>query len=185
VKKSPLAAIGLIASASLALACGSEASGPDEDEDLPTSTFLSFVSDPGDHIGRGQTRMYTRGAGEWSAFRKTQPGGSHVEVGFNDGIAGGENWQLRLAAPGGQQIAVGTYTGATRWPFHTNTASQPGLAFTGDSRGCNTVTGQFSITALRMGSDSTISHLAATFEQHCEGETPALRGEISITPFTP
>jgi hypothetical protein len=166
---------------SFALACGSDASGPDEDANLPTTQFLSFQSDVGDYIGEGQSRMYARHAGQWRAVRHTQPGGSHIVIGFTDEIPDGERLALTLAAPLGQQIGVGTYTGAVRWPF--NTVSKPGLEFARNARGCNTIAGEFSITALRMASDTLISHLAATFVQHCEEVTPALRGEVSIAPL--
>jgi len=47
----------------------------------------------------------------------------------------------------------------------------------GDGRGCNTLTGSFTVVEVVYGNGSVTS-FDALFEQHCEGATPALRGEI-------
>jgi hypothetical protein len=70
-------------------------------------------------------------------------------------------------------LEVMTYLDAERAPFATYL--KPGLNVTGDGRGCNTLSGQFTIHEITWGT-SSIKHLAATFEQHCEQGTPALRG---------
>jgi hypothetical protein len=65
------------------------------------------------------------------------------------------------------------YQNAMRAAF--TTAGHPGLEVTGDGRGCNTISGQFQIEDLTM-SGTTVKSFAATFEQHCEGGSPALHG---------
>ena len=87
-----------------------------------------------------------------------------------------DNWTIELAPPVGQQLHVGTYTDAQRSAFRE--PGHPGLDAFGDGRGCNTLTGSFTITALVADSTGAVKALAATFEQHCEGGTPALHGTI-------
>ncbi|MFJ8585112.1 hypothetical protein ACIRD2_10695 [Streptomyces sp. NPDC093595] len=83
-----------------------------------------------------------------------------------------------LAAPSGTSLAPGTYTGATRHPF--NEGNQPGLSLGGNGRGCNTLTGSFTVSAVEFGPAGYVKKLDATFEQHCEGGTAAARGEVHI-----
>src|SRR5437870_12900762 len=52
--------------------------------------------------------------------------------------------------------------------------------------GCNTVTGSFTVISVSYGPYGCLQSLDATFEQHCEGATAALRGEIQVvTPQAP
>jgi hypothetical protein len=96
------------------------------------------------------------------------------------------------AAPGRRRGATGrdghphhgltagtTYANATRYPFN---GSGPGLAIYGEGRGCNELTGSFTATEATFGGpdSSYVQDFVATFEQHCEGAEPALRGTISI-----
>jgi len=74
-------------------------------------------------------------------------------------------------------LAVGTYNDARRWPF---AGAQPALSFSGTGRGCNTLTGSFVIREMVLGAGGTLDRFQASFEQHCEGRSPALRGDVSI-----
>jgi hypothetical protein len=73
-------------------------------------------------------------------------------------------------------LTVGTYSGAARFPFQA--PDQPGLSVFGDGRGCNTLTGSFTVLAISYGPDGNIASFDATLEQHCEGGAPALHGEF-------
>src|SRR4029078_2921535 len=84
--------------------------------------------------------------------------------------------ELQLAAPQGQQLAPGTYQSETRYPFQAPTV--PGLTFDGDGRGCNVLSGKFTIVGIVYGTDGAVQQLRVDFEQHCEGGGPALRGTI-------
>jgi len=56
----------------------------------------------------------------------------------------------------------------------------PGLDVSFQHNGCLTLTGEFTIDEVSFSTNSfgmpAVEHFAASFEQHCEGETPALRG---------
>lgn len=136
---------------------------------------LSYTSDPGDFIGLGQSATFASSAGDTiGAFASGNGQSIHVSI----SAAAGPFWTLDLAAPAGQTLAPGDYTGATRYPF--NAATAPGLDFSGDGRGCNEVTGSFSVQDIALGPEGYVQQFDATFVQHCEGQDPALHGEIHI-----
>ena len=137
-------------------------------------TFYSFVSDPGDFVGQGQSGSFTP---DTSSFTSSQSNdGNHVTA-FLFPFAGGF-WMLDFAAPAGQPLVPGVYENATRWPFQA--AGVPGLAVFGNGSGCNMLTGRFEVLEAVFGPAGYIERFHATFEQHCEGIEPALRGEIQI-----
>jgi hypothetical protein len=115
---------------------------------------LIMTSDPGDFVGGGQSCAYSTAAEDF--------------------------WNLDFAAPPGSPLTPGTYLGATRASFRG--PGEPGLDVFGNGRGCSTVTGSFVVTAVSLSGpdNSFIERFDATFEQHCEGGEPALRGEIHI-----
>lgn len=132
---------------------------------LPLS--YSFKSDPGDYIGGGASRSY---ANSTSTFGLT---GSTSSLTYR--VSGNrDNWSVRLAAPTGEALKVGTYTGAQRFagPGHA------GLDLGGNGRGCNQVTGSFTILQLGTDEQGNVTALSATLTQHCEGGTPALNATI-------
>lgn len=135
-------------------------------------TSLTMTGDPSDYIGGGQFYFYTPADG---AFMAQQNSGQGVSVSFHT-PAYEHWWNLDFAAPSNQPLTPGTYTGAVRFPFQAS--NQPGLSVSGDGRGCNTLTGSFQVLEATYGSAAEVLTLDAIFEQHCEGGTPALRGEI-------
>jgi len=141
-----------------------------------TQNFLSFVSDAGDSIGQGETWELESFLSNLSVM--TEPSRNHVlfRIDGSDGRMP-VTWGLDLAAPQGQQLKTGTYSNAARYGFQAPAA--PGLAFAGNGRFCNTLTGQFTITDLVFAADGSVQRLAASFEQHCEGAGAALRGNVS------
>jgi hypothetical protein len=128
-----------------------------------------FASDAGDYIGGGRTTTYTNST---SVF-----GLSGTTAGLSYSVSGQrDDWTVELAPPAGEQLHVGTYTNAQRAAFRE--PGHPGLDVGGDGRGCNTLTGSFTIRELVADATGAVKALSATFEQHCEGGTPALHGTI-------
>jgi hypothetical protein len=139
-------------------------------------TLFSFVSDPGDFVGGGQSRSFSMPAYKFMAWaHDTDPA---VNISMQSVSAPVLAWNLDFEAPSGVRLQPGTYTGATRYPF--NSAGVPGLSVTGGGAGCNTLTGSFIVLEAVYGPRGEVLRFHATFEQHCEGATPALRGEIRI-----
>jgi hypothetical protein len=136
------------------------------------SGSVTMTSDAGDYIGQGQSYSYSTAAGD---ILSSTGSASVVEIGVNG--YNGDWWTLDLAAPAGQALAVGTYAAATRYPFQ---GAGPGLSVYGNGRGCNTLTGSFTVTGVSFGPNDYLQSLDASFEQHCEGLEPALRGEVHV-----
>ncbi|MDX3053599.1 hypothetical protein PV394_00305 [Streptomyces sp. NE06-03E] len=136
---------------------------------------FGFSGDEGDYISLGQSYAYdTASEDRLNVYANADNSVVSLSV---DG-ANGDWWSLNLAAPSGSALAPGTYAGATRHPF--NEPSEPGLSLDGNGRGCNTLTGTFTIEEVEFGPLGYVKTLDATFEQHCEGDVAAARGEVHI-----
>jgi hypothetical protein len=163
----------------LALACTAGATGllggSTAQAQPVTSGALSFSGDAGDYISGGQAYSYSTDTQDQLNVSASSDD-RHISVSV-DG-ANGDWWYLDLAAPSGQALGAGTYANATRYPF--NSATEPGLSVDGNGRGCNTLTGSFTIEDAVFGPNGYVQTLDATYEQHCEGGSAALRGEVHI-----
>jgi hypothetical protein len=131
------------------------------------TTRLTMTSDSGDYIGQGKTWSYTPANATISA------GGSRRVIGFGIDSATGDWWNGTFAAGDGDILAAGSTYAATRYPFN---GSGAGIDISGNGRGCNTITGTFTVTEANFEQDGRLHSFGATFEQHCEGGAPALRG---------
>lgn len=140
-----------------------------------TDGSFSFSGDENDWISGGRSYAYTTASQDQMGVSGNTDN-SVVTVSV-DG-ANGDWWTLDLAAPSGRALTPGTYSGATRYPF--NEATEPGLDLSGNGRGCNQLTGTFTISAVEFGPQGYVRKLDAAFEQHCEGGTSAARGEVHI-----
>ena len=139
-------------------------------------TRWQMTSDSGDYIGQGASYTYTPQSG-------ARLGGGGTETYAWMGADYGDDWWgATFQAPQGQILLPGkTYTGATRYPFNSGNA---GLDVSGSGRGCNTLTGQFTVHEATYA-NGYLTSFRISFEQHCEGMTPALRGELSWRAFDP
>ena len=145
------------------------------------TTRLVLDSEPGDFIGAGVTRVITPADAE---FRVSPAVG---QVSFEVLTDAGVLWNADFAAPGGAAMAPGEYPGALEFPFNGAAA---GLDVFGDNRGCNTLTGQFTVTQAAFDLGDRLRNFGATYVQHCEGDVPALRGAVDFrsgdtTPVAP
>ncbi|WP_280719850.1 hypothetical protein [Kitasatospora sp. MAP5-34] len=136
---------------------------------------LSFSGDAGDYISGGQSYSYSTASQD---KLNVSAGADQQHIGISVNGANGDYWNLDLAAPAGKTLTPGVYSGATRYPF--NSATVPGLSIWGNSRGCNTLTGSFTVSKVLFGPYGYVQALDATYEQHCEGGAAALRGTVHI-----
>lgn len=130
---------------------------------------LSFTydSDPGDYPGQGRSGTH-RGATSIFSLHEWGIGG------LSYGVSGKrERWSALLVPPTGESFEAGRTYQAER-------GNGPGIAGLDVSGfgGCNRSNGTLTITKLARDDDGTVTALAATFVQHCEGAEPALRGTI-------
>jgi len=135
--------------------------------------YLSFSSSTGDYIGQGKDAVFTDNDGNFSL--RIGPN-NKVNVNFNGGP---DTWYLEFGAPQNMKLTTGTYNGAQRSPF--NSPTRPGLSFSGSGRGCNQLTGSYTINNIIYSSDSKeVLLLDATFTQSCEGNGANLMGRIYV-----
>lgn len=140
-------------------------------------TSLTMISDSGDYIGAGQTYNYTPADGTFQAY---VPSSGVVAVNF---YGSGHNWNLFFSHPYRTQLTPGVYTNAIR--MTSAPSGTPGLDVFGDGRGCNMLSGSFTVLQAQYDTYGTLTAFDATFEQHCENFTPALRGEIRYNASVP
>lgn len=138
-------------------------------------TYVQMRSDAGDYIGGG------------ASFRLDPFQGSFYNtVNFRGGLSvfyqGNDFYTLDFGPPLGTPFTAGAYENAQRFAFAD--PGRPGLDISGAGRGCNTVTGRFDVLDFQAVGD-TVQRAAIDFEQHCEGASAALRGELRINYVRP
>lgn len=143
------------------------------------TTQISLDSQHGDYIGGGTSRVITLADGPITAVKNGRNG---VSIDFLAADAS-SFWNLDFGAAQDVLLTPGVYVAATRFAFHA--PNEPGLDVYGDGRGCNTLTGQFTVHDIVYGAGTAITKFAATFEQHCEGMAPALFGTVLINATAP
>lgn len=164
---------GTLAGNQLTLAVGDVAVCEITNND-PGQTSISLVSDAGDFIGQGKTYNYTQANARITAT--TSGGHFHVKV------EGDEFWDGDFEVPSTlSSLQTGTYAGATRYPFNGTGA---GLNWSGEGRGCGSLTGSFTITRATY-INGQLTAVELTFEQRCGVSTAALRGEIKWNAHDP
>jgi hypothetical protein len=128
-----------------------------------SGTYAYLNSDQGDYIGGGQVDTYT------SAITASVNGGV-----LSIGVAG--DWSGTFAVMNSiNTLQVGYYPGLIRYPF--NNPTKGGLSWSGQGRGCNTLTGWFALDHVTYTSN-VLTSFDLRFEQHCEGGPAALHGAI-------
>jgi hypothetical protein len=136
-----------------------------------TGVLLSFVSQPGEEIGRGQTRRFAPENASFAATTSTDRSQVFIDVREQSGI----RWHLTLAVAPGASLAPGSYSvNESVSPFYR---TGPYLSFYGNGLSCNPV-GRFTVRRVTFGGPNMLSDLDATFEQRCPGSTAGLTGEM-------
>jgi len=141
-----------------------------------------FTSDPGDPVGFGQSGFLI--APGVRVFISINSDNSIKLVITNPDNTGGF-WVLGFAAPDQQLLQTGTYDLISLTP----TVSQPGLSVSQNGDFCaSSATGSFVVKEIVYDNPDlpgTVLSFDATFEQHCDDLTPALRGEIRFNAHPP
>ncbi len=141
---------------------------------------LTMTSDAGDYIGQGGTYSYATPANVFFGTARSWAGENNlVSVTMRTDAASTDYWILEFAAAPGQTLMPGTYSNVAR--VGSQATGQPGLDVSGMGRGCNGLTGSFTVSDAVFGPYGYVQSFHATFEQHCEGSGPALDGEVSVS----
>lgn len=133
-------------------------------------TNLTFASEAGDWIGQGVDQSWYLEDGTFTA--SGTPG--TVTIAFNGGPT---NWTLAFDAPTGTTLTPGHYDGATRHPFN---GDGPGLSVSGSGRGCNTLTGAFTVREISWAATGAVERFSADFTQYCDNSAGPLRGVVKV-----
>ncbi len=145
-------------------------------------TFVHYVTDPDPTTGKAAERTFSLDTGYVISVK--QYGGQATFSFDNQAAAGNADfqvWSLVLSSPlgpvvpAGTTLGVGDYEDAVRIPMY---AGQPGLDFSGDSSGPNTVTGNFQVLEAEYDDAGNVLKFAANFVQYDDGRAQAVRGEV-------
>jgi|GEM_PF-852885 len=133
-----------------------------------SGSYVYLDSDEGDFVGAGRAYLYTQADAVFNV--STQGGRLNVQV------TGDESWdgEFEVMTPLAE-LLPGYYPDLQRCSFHDPTKG--GLDWSGEGRGSGTLTGWFAVDDVTY-TDGALTSLDLRFEQHSEGATPALHGEI-------
>lgn len=136
---------------------------------LPASgTYVYIEGDSGDFISLGRHALYTNA----NAVLSIGVGGNRASV----RVAGDQNWSADFQGMTTlADLQPGYYGNLIRYPFHNPALG--GLSWSGEGRGCNTLTGWFVVDGMTYR-NGFLATLDLRFEQHCEGTAAALHGKI-------
>jgi hypothetical protein len=136
-----------------------------------TGNYVYLQSDAGDYIGAGRTYVYTNA----DTLMTMANNGLTINV----DLKGNENWSGSFLLPSAAgKLQTGYFKGLTRTPFAD--AAVGGVEWSGNGRGCNTLTGWVAIDNITLTA-GVMTALDLRFEQHCEGGASALHGQIHWT----
>jgi hypothetical protein len=136
----------------------------------PAGNYVYLESTSGDYIGGGKSYLHTEANGTTVTVS-----GNSIRTNVND-RASGDWWSSDFVAMNTlSDLQVGYYGGLQRYPFHN--AVKGGFDWSGNGRGCNTLTAWYVIDKITYV-NGNVKELDARFEQHCEGGTSALRGKV-------
>jgi hypothetical protein len=136
---------------------------------LPTSGNYVYLESRGDdYIGGGRSYLYTSSNANFTMTSS----GAHVNL----RVAGDQNWGGDFQGMMSQnQLSVGYYPGLRRYPF--NNPILGGLSWSGEGRGCNTLSGWFVVDKIAY-SGTTLTSIDLRFEQFCDFNTVPLHGQL-------
>lgn len=131
-------------------------------------SYVILESRPGDFIGAGRSYRYTLADSliDLAVF------GARMEL----TVDGDEGWNGTFQGMNTiSQLEVGYYGNLQRYPF--NNPVFGGLSWTGEGRGCNTLTGWFVIDSIEYV-NGVVEAVEMRFQQNCEGGSAPLNGAI-------
>jgi hypothetical protein len=139
--------------------------------ELTGTTAWSMVSEPGEHIGQGQT-WSVPAAGQTLAINENQ---NVLRIDERDGTS---HWNAAFSAGVDKPLTVGTYVAAGPPNYTLGPAMDV-------SRGnCGKTRGLFTVSELER-QDGRIVRLDLTFREHCNDDAKELRGAISYRATDP
>ena len=140
-------------------------------------TVLHYISESGDYIGKGEERTITPADG----FNfQVHSNANLVSIDISDATG---DYGLDFAAANNAPLLVGNYPDAGNYPFQG--AGHPGLDFTANGAGSDTITGGFKVLEISFDAKGLLATFAADFVQHSNGAMPACYGQIRYNSAIP
>ncbi|MEG2307263.1 MAG: hypothetical protein RSB94_07985 [Erysipelotrichaceae bacterium] len=137
-------------------------------ESIPAGNYIALESDKGDYVGGGKNYLFNSANANINILNNNNV--------LNISVNGDTSWGADFALPDTQsKIETGVYKKLIRYPFHNPKLG--GLNWSGDGRGCNQLEGWFIVDSVKYD-NSGLQKIDLRFEQHCEGNVPALYGKI-------
>lgn len=134
-------------------------------------TYMELHSEPGDYIGQGKDWYFDDAFNAISAS-------INYDNGVSANIDAGSWWRADFAAPYDAPLEAGLYDPAQRFAFRD--AGVAGLDVGGNGRGCNTISGSFTVLDI-VAQPESVDRFMADFTQYCESENnPPLTGRLAI-----
>lgn len=118
------------------------------------TTYLNVLSTSGDYIGQGKRYQYS------ARDMEVTPSDGKVNIRV-------DGWSLDLTPGQGRIFKTGEYDDARRYPFNN---AKPGLNFSGNGRGSNTLSGKFVVWEWVV-QGGKVTSFAIDFVQYSEGRT--------------
>jgi hypothetical protein len=148
---------------------------------LAGQNVLYYQSQPGDFVGLGAEATFIGTDGTFNTL-PASPDTARVRF-FTPNFT--HFWDLIIFSPSNTVLQPGAYEDAQSFP----SVAHPGLNFTGEGRGCNTLTGRFDVLEIVRDANGVIIQLAVNFEQHCTDSNnaiqPGLLGQIRYNSDVP
>jgi hypothetical protein len=138
-------------------------------------TFVALYDEPGELIAQGAHILYRQPApadqndNTRIDSSPDETDSTRLQVGFPNG------GDIKLDAPAGQQLALGRHH---LFPASSETGWTMDLSY--GSLGCDGTDGWVDIRDLKVDPGSGLQRLSMTFTQYCEGNSPALSGEVEF-----
>jgi hypothetical protein len=146
---------------------------------VATATTASAATGSGSATITGQAGSYVVGPESLTLPTVGAPALRGPSVVMFSLASPGHWFQVWFAPPAGEALHLGAYEGAQRADFRA--AGHPGIDLFGDGRGCNTLTGRFTVDRLRLDPTGLPVVFSARFEFNCEGFFPTISGSIDYT----
>jgi len=143
---------------------------PPERSERTYLTFNNYSIDNGNRIV-----TFTLDNGFFDVTSATNQGvyTGEVRVAFR----GPKDWYyLTFQAPGGTLLQRGTYDNAISHPYSVK--DKPGLDFSGNGSGCDTVDGRFTVHEIVYNSANQVDLLDISFERRCGASTTVAYGRV-------
>jgi hypothetical protein len=132
-----------------------------------TTDLFTFTSSPQSWVGHGLSQTFSPERGSTiSASRYFDQNAFANAIRFTLSDPEYGYYNLEMVGFDGEFPTVGHYPGATRWPFN---GGDPGLSFSGNGRGNNTLTGHFTVKESVLDASGNVLAFAADFTQYDEG----------------